>query len=208
MAARTTSESSHAAVGISVAAIVEQALVVVGERGVAGLTMTSVAERLEVRAPTLYHHVRDKADLLTLVARDAFASFAVEREAYGDVESVEEWIELTRSGTLRLREFYAAHPGLAGLVLATAAQDRDQDDLSRGLLARSQVEALIRIGVPGHEAKGVFEACARWTMAAVASSDAAPGGHSPDDERLFRRGLDWLLSGLRADIVSTVAGTC
>ncbi|MDX6279849.1 MAG: hypothetical protein QOH03_920, partial [Kribbellaceae bacterium] len=41
--------SSHAAAGISVAAIVAAALVVIRENGVDGLTMRSVAERLEVR---------------------------------------------------------------------------------------------------------------------------------------------------------------
>ncbi|WP_091184081.1 TetR family transcriptional regulator [Microlunatus flavus] len=189
--------------GISVADVVAQALEVVAERGVAGLTMAAVAERLGVRTPTLYHHVRDKAALLRLLARDAFTSFAADQAAYEDVTSVEAWIELTRSGSLRLRDFYAAHPGLAGLVQATAGQDRYQDDLSRGRLARSQIEALARLGVSAGEAKEVFEACARWTLAAVAAR-TAPGDPAPDEERLFLRGLDWLLSGLRADLARVV----
>jgi TetR/AcrR family transcriptional regulator, tetracycline repressor protein len=198
---RTREPSSHTAAGISVAAIVEDALTVIAERGVAGLTMSAVAERLGVRSPSLYHHVRDKATLLDLVAQDAFGAFAADRDAYDDVASVDEWIVLTRSGTLRLREFYAAHPGLAGLIQATATRDRDRGDGSRASLVGAQLQALVRLGVPEPEARETFEACARWTMAAVAAEDHTGGGH---DDALFHRGLDWLLHGVRADLVRAI----
>lgn len=198
MTTRVRDASSHAAAGISVTAIVEAALAVVAERGVAGLTMAAVAARLGVRSPSLYHHVRDKSALLELLAQDAFGGFAADREAYDRVTSVQEWIDLTSSGSLRLREFYASHPGLAALVQATATRDRDQDDLSRGELTRAQIQALVRLGVPPREAKEIFEACARWTMAAVAAEGTA--GSDPDDELLFRRGLGWLLAGIRVQL--------
>jgi hypothetical protein len=64
---------------------------------------------------------------LDLVAQEAFGAFAADRDAYDDVASVDEWIVLTTSGTLRLREFYASHPGLAALIQATATRDRDRE---------------------------------------------------------------------------------
>lgn len=193
----TRDPSSHAAVGLSVPAIVEQALIVIADRGVAGLTMSALAQRLGVRSPSLYHHVRDKAGLLDLVAQEAFAAFAADREAYDNVASVDEWIAQTVSGTLRLREFYASHPGLAALVVETAARDRDRGTGPRASLVGAQIQALIRLGVPESEARGTFEACARWTMAAVAAEDHVAGGR---DDVLFRRGLAWLLRGVRADL--------
>ena len=123
---RMREPSSHQAAGFSVAAIVAAALALIAERGVASLTMSGVAERLGIRSPSLYYHVRDKSALLDLVAQDGFGEFAADWDAYGEVGSVDEWIALTRSGTLRLREFYAAHPGLAALIQATATRDRDQ----------------------------------------------------------------------------------
>jgi TetR/AcrR family transcriptional regulator, tetracycline repressor protein len=199
---RPRDPSSHTAAGLSVTAIVEAALTVIAERGVAGLTMSALAERLGVRSPSLYHHVRDKAELLDLVARESFGAFATDRDAYGDVVSVDEWIALTASGSLRLRDFYASHPGLAALVQATATPDRDRGKGTRALLLAAQIQALIRLGVSEPEARETFQACARWTLAAVAAEDHVAGG--PDDA-LFRRGLDWLLYGVRADLIQMIA---
>ena len=195
---RTREPSSHQGAGVTVAAIVAAALALIAERGVAGLTMSGVAARLGIRSPSLYYHVRDKSALLDLVAQDAFGEFEADWDAYGEVGSVDDWIALTRSGTLRLREFYAAHQGLAALIQASATRDRDQGVGSRASLVGAQIRALIRLGVPEPEAHHIFEACARWSMAAVAAESHVGGGY---DDDLFRRGLDWLLHGVRASLV-------
>ena len=144
--------------------------------------------------------------LLDLVAQDGFGEFAADWDAYGEVGSVDEWIALTRSGNLRLREFYSAHPGLAALIQATATRDRDQGVGSRASLVGAQIQALVRLGVPAPEARHIFEACARWTMAAVATESHVGGG---DDDDRFGRGLDWLLHGVQVDLARIIgaAGT-
>jgi TetR/AcrR family transcriptional regulator, tetracycline repressor protein len=48
--------------------LVRQALSVLDETGLDGLTMRRVAERLGVQAASLYNHVRDKGELLALLA--------------------------------------------------------------------------------------------------------------------------------------------
>ncbi|GAA1131017.1 hypothetical protein GCM10009630_31160 [Kribbella jejuensis] len=181
--------SSHAAAGITVAAIADAALAVIRADGVDGLTMRAVAERLHVRAPSLYHHVHNKSELLDLVARNAFDQFTADTTAYGELRTVDEWIELTRSGSLELRAFYADHPGLAGLIQAKAAPDRDRGDGSRAELVRAQIEALVRIGVPEPDARHVFEITARWSLAAVVADLT---------DELFAEGLDLFLYGVRA----------
>jgi TetR/AcrR family tetracycline transcriptional repressor len=198
---RTRSPSSHQAAGVTLEAIVEASLALIAERGVANLTMNAVAERLGIRSPSLYHHVRDKSALLDLVAQDAFGAFAADWEAYGDADSVDEWIALTRSGTLQLREFYASHPGLAAVIQATATRNRDQAGGSRASLVGAQIQALVRLGMPAREARETFEACARWTMAAVAAESNVEDGR---DDDLFDRGLNWLLYGVRADIAQAI----
>lgn len=181
--------------------IIDAALLLVAERGTAGLTMSALADRLGVRSPSLYHHVRDKAELLTLLSQEAFEAFAGDRDAYDGVASVEEWIDRTRSGTLRLRDYYAAHPGLAALIQATSAPHRDQGSTSRAALVAAQLQALIRIGVSEAKARDTFEACARWTMAAVVAEDRVAAGR---DDLLFVRGLDWLLSGVTSDLTKAI----
>jgi TetR/AcrR family transcriptional regulator, tetracycline repressor protein len=193
--------SSHAAAGITVPAIADAALAVIRADGVDGLTMRAVAERLHVRAPSLYHHVHNKSDLLDLVARNAFDQFAADNAAYEKLQTIDEWIALTRSGSLELRAFYADHPGLAGLIQSKATSDRDQGDGSRAKLIRAQIDALVRLGVPESEARHLFEVTARWSLAAVVAESAASVG-TPD---VFTDGLDLFLYGVRARLVDLVS---
>lgn len=197
-----TRHASHAPVGLTTAAVVRAALAVIAERGVTGVTMSSVADRLGVRAPSLYHHVASKQVLLQLVASQAVAGFDDDRAAYAAVGELDEWLELTVSGSVRLRRFYLAHPGLAGLMQSTAVSDRDRLRGPRGALTGAQIAALVRLGVPEPTARQTFLICAHWTLAAVsADSGGAPGG----DEATFERGLRWLLHGVRAELAATVS---
>lgn len=183
--------SSHAAAGISVSAIADAALAVIRRDGVDGLTMRSVAERLKVRAPSLYHHVHNKDELLDLVARNAFDQFTGDNAAYQGLRSVDEWIAVTKAGALELRAFYADHPGLAGLIQAKATPDRDRGEGSRAELVRAQIDSLVDLGVPEAQARHLFEVSARWTLAAVVAE-------SNGTAELFGDGLELFMDGLRA----------
>src|SRR5438552_19197077 len=48
--------------------LVEAALGLINEEGLDGLSMRALAERLEVKAASLYWHVRDRGELLELLA--------------------------------------------------------------------------------------------------------------------------------------------
>jgi TetR/AcrR family tetracycline transcriptional repressor len=186
--------ASHAAVGITVAAIVDAALEIIRTAGVDGLTMRGVADRVGVRAPTLYHHVHNKAELLDLVARNAFDQFVEDDAAYETLTSIDEWIALTRSGSLEFRAFYADHPGLAALIQATATPHRDRGTGSRAAVVRVQIESLVRLGVPESDARHLFEVTARWSLAAVVAE-------STGTTDLFADGLDLFLAGLRSRLI-------
>ncbi|MDX6279992.1 MAG: TetR/AcrR family transcriptional regulator, tetracycline repressor protein, partial [Kribbellaceae bacterium] len=155
-----------------------------------------------------YHHVRNKNELLELVARNAFDSFEADVVAYQQVDTINGWIALTTTGSLRLREFYAEHPGLARLIQSKATPDRDEGDGSRAALVRAQLEALVRLGVPESTARKLFETSARWTLAAVAAepprarrpasgiAEAAPSD-GPAGDDLFAFGLEVFMQGMR-----------
>src|SRR6266700_1708933 len=54
--------------------IVQAALQLLGEVGLDGLTMRRLAERLNIKAASLYWHVRDKEELIVLLANEICAS--------------------------------------------------------------------------------------------------------------------------------------
>ncbi|WP_433159877.1 TetR/AcrR family transcriptional regulator [Kribbella sp. CA-247076] len=189
--------SSHAAAGISVNAIADAALAIIKTKGVNGLTMRAVAERLRVRAPSLYHHVRSKDELLDLVARNAFDQFTAGLAAYEDIRSVDDWIAVTTAGALELRAFYADHPGLAALIQAKATPDRDRGDGSRAELVRVQIRSLVGLGVPEPQAREIFETSAHWTLAAVVAEPTTPDR--------FKDGLELFMDGVRARLDDLLA---
>src|SRR5687767_5161480 len=55
-------------------ALVREASAMIRELGLEGLTLRKLAERADVTPPALYHHFRDKNDLLCALAEEGFAA--------------------------------------------------------------------------------------------------------------------------------------
>ncbi|WP_322409820.1 TetR/AcrR family transcriptional regulator [Microbacterium invictum] len=87
-------------------AIVTAARALLEERSAAGVTMHAVAERVGVRAPSLYKRVRDRDELLRLVAEDAAADlsarFAATRGTVRELASAYRAFALTSPASFRL----------------------------------------------------------------------------------------------------------
>ena len=66
-------EAEERAPGLSRAALVSAGLSLVHEQGLDGLTMRALADRLHVKAASLYWHVRDRQELLELLADSILA---------------------------------------------------------------------------------------------------------------------------------------
>ncbi|MFE3230044.1 TetR/AcrR family transcriptional regulator C-terminal domain-containing protein [Nocardia sp. NPDC059228] len=80
--------------------IAEAALGLLDELGLDGLTMRKVAAALDVQAPALYWHVKNKRELLDVMARSVFASAVTDVEAPRQGESWQDWVA-TLAGRLR-----------------------------------------------------------------------------------------------------------
>jgi AcrR family transcriptional regulator len=63
------------------AQVVRAALALVDEVGLDGLTMRRLAERLGIQAASLYKHVKDKDELLVLLADEISAGSPIRRPA-------------------------------------------------------------------------------------------------------------------------------
>jgi TetR/AcrR family tetracycline transcriptional repressor len=97
--------------------IVRAALTLLDEVGLDGLTMRSLAERLGVQAASLYRHVRDKEELLILLADEISAELPViEMPVAGDGR---DWKEALAEMAQRYRQALLSHRDGARLLAET-----------------------------------------------------------------------------------------
>ncbi len=90
------------------AEIVATGLALLDEVGLAGLSLRRLAERLQIRAPTLYWHVRDKRELLDLLAEAILAEALADWHQPQPGQAWWEWLaersRALRSGLLAHRD--------------------------------------------------------------------------------------------------------
>ena len=90
----------------------EAALSMIDLNGLEALSLQSVARVLGVSAPSLYHHFRDKEELLTHVARGLLQEVGSDRETWPS-----DWEERIIELCLAVRRVMLRHPNAAPLAL-------------------------------------------------------------------------------------------
>lgn len=92
--------------------LLQQALSLLEETGFDGLTMRRLAERLGVQAASLYNHVRDKEELLALLADTIIGNIQ-------ELDTRLPWRERLEAAALDYRRVLLAHHDAARVVAAT-----------------------------------------------------------------------------------------
>ncbi len=177
------------------------ALMMIRRNGVASITMRAIAEELGVRAASLYHHVRDKDALLDLVVNAVGLEHGPRTiSEYARVNTLDEWVEVTRRVTLEAYDFHAEHPGIASLMLARAFRvdfDVPTKHPDTSAIALAEVDALVRAGLPLAEATDLYQTCARWTLAAIAAETSRSTGNHALGRHYFEHGNELILIAIR-----------
>lgn len=153
---RTRSRGSR--VTLTRAVVVDAARECLRDGGPAALTMRAVATRLETGPASLYAHVADLRELHVLVLDSIAAD--VEREPGDDA------VALLR----RYARALWAHPGAAGLALATPPTGTAYLDLLEAVLSR-----LVAAGYGRDRAAAAVDTLTLLTTAAVAEQEASRG---------------------------------
>jgi TetR/AcrR family transcriptional regulator, tetracycline repressor protein len=168
--------------------------------GVRSVTMRSVADALGVRAASLYYHVEDKDALLDLVLVEVGTQLGpAVIDEYRMVETLDEWITVTRRTTLMAYDFHAHHPGIATLMLTRAfGQQGPYTTISS--IAVAEAEALIRAGMPPPEAYRIYQALARFALAEIAADTSDPNERSSVRREMYIDGVEVFLDGIRRRI--------
>lgn len=202
--------------------IVQAALHVMDTEGLDAVSMRRVAREVGVEAMSLYHHVRDKDDLLQAICDRVMASFDFPREG-GD------WSEQMRAGARAWRRLLQAHPDLMRLFALTHGPDpRSAESLkptefalrlirAAGLSDRDTVQAFHAFGgyiqgfvmMEGGSIKGASGHDGHAEAVAAVPADAFPvlaaiGRYFAecDADEQFEFGLDLMVRGLQARVAA------
>lgn len=143
--------------------IVSEAVALLDDEGLDGVTTRKLAARLGVQSPTLYWHVPNKAALVTAIADAILADLVGRLSPRAPDESWEDWLTTLARG---LRLALLAHPD--GARVTSIAQ------LSAAMSAVSELamSTLVAAGIPLRRARIIVLAVERFTVGYVLEEQA------------------------------------
>ena len=186
-------------------AAAEAALAMIDLNGLEALSLQSVARVLGVSAPSLYHHFRDKEELLTHVARGLLREVGSEHETWS-TDWEERIIELCRA----VRRVMLRHPNAAPLALRF---------FPRQIMLTAYENSLVDCPYPPEVQIVISELTEKFAFGSALFAAAAEAHHipampsvdpthfpylahalkvAPSDEEVFIEALRVLFDGLRA----------
>lgn len=98
-------------------AVVGTAVRVIDSEGLAACSLPRLARELSVKAPSLYHHFNDRADIMAEVARYIVRQTPIPKEQGGD------WIEWFVELAVNFRRTILEHPNAAQVLLEFLPRD-------------------------------------------------------------------------------------
>lgn len=157
--------------------IVEAALRIMDEEGLDAVSMRRVAREVGVEAMSLYHHVRDKEDLL-----DGVCALVMRDFRFPDEDRP--WIEVARDGAREWRRVLRDHPNVIALW---ADRQRPMTDLESLMPMEFALRVIGRAGIDEREGVLVFNVLGGYIMGVVMmevgamfSAGTARGGKAVD----------------------------
>jgi len=170
-------------------AILRAGFALLEEAGLDGLTMRALAARLSVQAPAIYWHVRDKAELIALMAEDIYARG---RAGLASCCSAGEWLlELGRG----LAQVLCSHRDSARL-LAVAAPARDADEGRAQAMAGALRDYGFSVETALEAQASVLSLTVGWALYRENAAMAAHLQRMFDLEASYANGLKLLVDGL------------
>ncbi|WP_260479144.1 TetR/AcrR family transcriptional regulator C-terminal domain-containing protein [Kibdelosporangium aridum] len=177
--------------------ITDMAVELLDEVGLADLSTRRLAAKLGVQSPTLYWHVKNKAELLDLVAE------AICADAF-DIDDTLPWRDRLASGLRQFRQLLLAHRDAATLL-----RERPPVGPHRLGHVETTVRILLEAGFPDTEAGGIARLLAAHVLTTAqqeARTIDPPDGDYPSlrrvatqpmsSERQFELGIEIILDGL------------
>jgi TetR/AcrR family transcriptional regulator, tetracycline repressor protein len=165
-------------------AVVSEALKLVDSEGLDAVTLRALAARLGVQAPTLYWHVRNKAELLDALGDAILDEALAAIDALDDAVADAGWQDWLAAAVTQLRRAMLAHPDGARIVSSARSSLRRADFTERAMAT------LVAQGVPAQRARLTVIVAERYTVGYVLEEQSPPpaeGSRQPDPTELTRR---------------------
>ena len=186
--------------GLDRAAVVRAAAAVADETGIEGLTLARVAARLNVRAPSLYNHVRGldglRRDLATFGATELAARLA--RAAVGKAGDA-----AVAALAAAYRAFAHERPGCYDALQRPPDPDDEQAVRAANEVVTIVVDVLGAYDLRGDDALHAVRGFRSLLHGFVALEAAGGFGLPLDLDESFRRLVATFLAGLRATRATT-----
>lgn len=93
--------------------VIEEAIGIIDREGLELLSLKKLATELGVKAPSLYHHFRNKKQLLECVANQLLEGSLAPASGTGELS----WQNALLASARRLREIFLRHPNATPLLL-------------------------------------------------------------------------------------------
>jgi AcrR family transcriptional regulator len=167
--------------GLDKDAIVAAALEIIAERGVAGLSMRVLSQRLGVALGATYRHVPNKDELLRLVAAHLYAQIRPADDTDGD------GFDQAKHVMLQIHDVLAAYPGMAAHIAQNIPEFTSEH------LARLITDPLQAAGLSADEAARIV-----FTLILLNAGHMlirVPAGLDEEAAAAFEEGVDLILRG-------------
>ena len=166
-------------------AVIEVALELIDDHGLAALNLRKLAAALGVSAMTPYSYFDDKADLLNAMVEHALSALRV------DPDSTAPWDAQLEGAMRGMHEALERHPGVIELVLAEAGGS-GIDEFRRRL-----VRMLVAAGLSERQSTDALRTLTSYILGYTLLNRLRGDHRQPPDS--FEHGLGLYLSALRAE---------
>ncbi|WKB36133.1 TetR family transcriptional regulator [Terrilactibacillus sp. S3-3] len=145
--------------------IIQEALTLLDENGLEGVTLRKLASRLNVQAPALYWHFKNKAALINDMAEAILQEEFAELPPRSDYEPWQEWLKEVLN---RLRKAMLARRD-GGRIVAGAHLS-----LVMAKINEAAIDTLFRSGISLRKSRLIVLTAAHYTFGFVIEEQTAP----------------------------------
>ncbi|MBH1935896.1 TetR/AcrR family transcriptional regulator C-terminal domain-containing protein [Streptomyces sp. AV19] len=149
--------------------VVDTALGLLNEVGLEGLTLRRIGQELDVRAPALYWHFKDKQDLLDAMATEMLRRMS-RAERLREVTEQPAWQDVLAESHRALRRTLLSYRDGAKVYSGTRFTDNSYADTMEGYLA-----SLVEAGFAPRTAARAFYTAYCYTIGYVIEEQSAVG---------------------------------